>query len=209
MREHEVGGRKQWRRWYRRNAGIPRRVPRQGWHLVPRRGPRRPVHAPSAASLACVLVLAGIPSPAQGQGQARIEAQGQHQSQSQEAEVATAVAATLAAWTAGDFDSFAMHYHDDVRGFFIDGVPLALGFDHAALRVAYDAGLRTSMTIRDLDTRVYDGAAVSTAYLDASITLPGVEKPVSGTWRYSETRISDAGEWKVVQYHFSRLAEGM
>ncbi len=124
----------------------------------------------------------------------------------QEADVRAAVTATLAAWTQGDFDSFTSHYHEDVRGFFLEGAPLTRGFDTATLGMAYEAGMKAQVMVRDLDVRVYGEVAVSVAYLDGSVSLPGGEQTISGTWRYSETRIPSEGTWKVVQYHFSRLA---
>ena len=127
----------------------------------------------------------------------------------QEAAVRDAVTGTLAAWTEGDFDRFADYYHPDVRGFFFDGGPVQQGFDVATLQVAYESGLRTDMQIRDLQVTVVGDAAVSVAYLDGSISLPGGMPPISGTWRYSETRVSVDGVWKVVQYHFSQLGAGM
>lgn len=124
------------------------------------------------------------------------------------AEVRMAVQATIEAWSQGDFEAFAAQYHDDVRGFFLDGTPLARGFDLATLRMAYDAGLTASVSARDMDVRVYGQTAVVVAYLDGSINLPGGAGAVGGTWRYSETRVRVDGAWRVVQYHISNLGGG-
>ncbi len=125
--------------------------------------------------------------------------------QDAEAEVRAALEATVAAWSAGDFDAFAAQYHADVRGFFLDGAPLARGFDAAALRMAFEAGLTADVSIRDVDVRVHDGAAVTVAYLEGAINLPGGAGAIGGTWRYSDTRVRADGAWKVVQYHISEL----
>ncbi len=122
----------------------------------------------------------------------------------QEAQVRAAVTATLAAWAAGDFQTFASYYHPDTRGFFLDGSELVEGVNVAGLQAGYDAGIRANLTLRDLDVAVYGNAAVSVGYLDGSLTLPGgAVRP--GTWRYSETRVREGDTWRVVQFHFSEL----
>lgn len=129
------------------------------------------------------------------------------QSPTSESQVRAAVVATLDAWTTGDFESLASHYHPDARGFFLEGAPLARGFNPTALQMAWDAGMRAEVSVRDLDVQVHGDAAASVAYVDGTLSLPGDQPPITGTWRYSETRIVSGGAWKVVQYHFSRLAD--
>lgn len=129
------------------------------------------------------------------------------QSVASEPQVRAAVVATLEAWTTGDFESLADQYHHDARGFFLEGAPLARGFNPTALQMAWDAGLRADVSVRDLDVQVHDGAAVAVAYVDGTLSLPGDQPPITGTWRYSETRIASDGAWKIVQYHFSPLAD--
>ncbi len=125
----------------------------------------------------------------------------------QEAEVSAAVRATLAALTAGRYQDFVAQYHPNARGFFLDGGPLMQGFDAATLQSAAEAGVKTSVTLRDLDVKVYGAVAVSVGYLEGTLTLPGgISLP--GTWRYSETRIPVNGAWKIVQFHISQSADG-
>lgn len=133
-------------------------------------------------------------------------ASGSFQSADPESQVRAAVVGTLEAWTAGDFEALAGHYAEDARGFFLQGAPLARGFDAAALQLAWDAGLRADVSVRDLDVQVHGDVAATVAYVDGTLTLPGGAPPISGTWRYSEVRTGRDGAWKVVQYHFSRLA---
>ncbi len=120
----------------------------------------------------------------------------------QQADVEVAVSETLAAWKAGNFASFASFYHPDTRGFFLDGGFLLRGFNVAALQAAYNAGFRADFELRDLDVKLLDDVALSVAYLDGTLSLPGGDL-IEGTWRYSETRVLSEGTWKVVQYHFS------
>ena len=123
----------------------------------------------------------------------------------QEAAVRGAIDETLSSWSSGDFATFATSYAADAQGFFLDGGPLIEGVDVEALQAGYDAGLRADFTLRDLQVRLVGGVAVSSAYLDGSLTLPG-GLVRSGTWRYSETRVQEGGKWKVIQFHFSDLA---
>jgi hypothetical protein len=126
------------------------------------------------------------------------------EARSQEADVRASVEETLKAWSGGDLESFADFYHSDTRGFFMDGGVLVVGFDGNALRAGFESGFRAELTLRDLDVKVYESTAVSVAYLDGSITLPNGTS-IPGTWRYSEARVWDGSDWKIVQYHFSRL----
>lgn len=122
----------------------------------------------------------------------------------QEADVRRAIRETLGAWSSGDFDRFASYYHPQARGFFLDGGVLLEGVDAEALKAGYEAGVRASFTLADLDVRLFGDVAVSEAYLEGALTLPGgAVRP--GTWRYSETRIREGSTWKVVQFHFSPM----
>ena len=120
--------------------------------------------------------------------------------------VEAAVSETLAALVTNEFATFANFFHDDARGFFVDGSAMIEGFSALAFRAAYLAGLRTNVVMRDLDVRVYGNTAVSGALLGGSVTLPGGAVR-EGTWRYSDTRVLEEGTWKIVQYHISQLAE--
>ena len=153
------------------------------------------------------VALAGVPLLAAAAALSAGASRPPSQSPGAEPQVRAAVEATLEAWTNGDFESLAGHYHDQARGFFLEGAPLARGFNAAALQMAWDAGMRAEVSVRDLDVQVYGDAASSVAYVDGTLSLPGGQPPITGTWRYSETRVASDGAWKVVQYHFSRLAE--
>ena len=123
----------------------------------------------------------------------------------QEADVRAAVSETLAALIAHDVPTFASFYHDDTRGFFVDGSTMIEGFSVIAVRIAYATGLRVNVVMSDLNVKVYGNTAVSGALFQGSVTLPG-GAVASGIWRYSETRVLEDGTWKVVQYHVSQAA---
>jgi ketosteroid isomerase-like protein len=119
-------------------------------------------------------------------------------------EVREAMIASLAAWNRGDVEAFGGFFSAQTRGFNLDGGLLLRGFNPQALQIAISAGFSINVEPRDIDIKIYGGTAVAVAYLDGSITLPGGTAQ-QGTWRYSETRINDAGRWKVVQYHVSAM----
>lgn len=121
----------------------------------------------------------------------------------QDPSVEASVQEMVAAWEAGDFQNFADFYHADTRGFFLDGGLLLRGFNVDALTAAYQQGFRASMEVRDLDVQRHGDVAVAVAYMDGTLTLPG-GGAIEGTWRYTDTRILVEGDWKIVQYHFSR-----
>lgn len=154
-----------------------------------------------AGQLATLLAFAWLATPQAGSAQPTAAPP----QSSPEAEVRAAVSETLDAWSSGDFERLAAHYRDGVRGFFLQGAPLARGFNAAALEIAYEAGLRAEVSVRDLDVQVHGATAASVAYVDGTLHLPGDQPSIAGTWRYSETRVHAEGGWKIVQYHFSRL----
>ena len=128
----------------------------------------------------------------------------------QDADVAVHVRAdvseTLSALAEGDASTFVDFFHDDARGFFVDGSAMIEGMSVLAFRAAYLTGLRTNLEMSDLNVRVYGNTAVSGALLAGSVTLPG-GAVTQGAWRYSDTRLLEGGRWKIVQYHISQLAQ--
>jgi len=126
----------------------------------------------------------------------------------QEAEVSAAVSATLAAWADGEYETFVGFYHPDARGFFLDGGALMQGFSAPVLQAMAQAGFEANVQVRDLDVKMYGSMAVSVAYVEGALTLPG-GLVLEGTWRYSETRVETDDGWKVVQFHMSAQQAGM
>ena len=126
----------------------------------------------------------------------------------QEAEVSAAVTATLAAWAEGEYETFVGYYHADARGFFLDGGTLIQGFSAPALEAMAQAGFKADVEVRDLDVQMYGSMAVSVAYIEGALTLPG-GLVLEATWRYSETRVETDDGWKVVQFHMSPQQSGM
>jgi len=126
----------------------------------------------------------------------------------QEAEVSAAVNATLAAWADGEYETFVAFFQPGARGFFLDGGTLMQGFNAPTLELMAQAGFKADVEVRDLDVKTYGSTAVSVAYVEGTLTLPG-GVIMQGTWRYSETRVETDDGWKVVQFHMSAQQPGM
>ena len=123
----------------------------------------------------------------------------------QEAAVRADVEETLSALNEGNAPAFANFFREGTRGFFVDGSAMTPGVTVLAFRAAYLTGMRSNLTMSNLNVRVYANTAVSGALLTGSVTLPGGAVR-TGTWRYSDTRVLEEGTWKIVQYHISQLA---
>lgn len=125
----------------------------------------------------------------------------------QDTEVEAAVRATLDAWRNGEYAAFVGSYHPDARGFFLDGGDVIEGFSLDALEATAEAGFDADVELRDLDVKVYGSTSVAVGLLEGTLTLPG-GLALTGVWRYSETRVHEAGAWKIVQFHISRREGG-
>ena len=124
----------------------------------------------------------------------------------QEEAVRIDVAATLAALVEGEVNTFVDFFHDDVRGFFVDGSNMIEGMSGVAFRALLLTGLRTNLVARDLNVKTYGNTAVTGGLLAGTVRLPG-GATTTGTWRYSDTRVLEDGLWKIVHYHISQLVE--
>ncbi len=72
-------------------------------------------------------------------------------------------------------------------------------------QAAFDAGTKYDIQVRNLDVQVYGNTAVSTYYVVAMIHRPDVES-VRWNLRMTGVWVKQAGEWKIVHRHESRLA---
>ena len=70
-----------------------------------------------------------------------------------------------------------------------------------------DAGFQANVEVQDLDVQMHGGTAMSVGYLVGSLTLPG-GMSLSGTWRYSESRVETPDGWLIVQFHISQQSGG-
>ena len=125
----------------------------------------------------------------------------------QEAEVEAAVRGTLEAWRSGEYATFVASYHPDARGFFLDGGDVVQGFSLDALEATAEAGFRADVALGQLDVAVYGSTSVAVGLLEGTLTLPGGIR-MEGVWRYSETRILDGPDWRIVQFHISPRGAG-
>jgi ketosteroid isomerase-like protein len=105
----------------------------------------------------------------------------------------------------GAHEEFRSYFMPNVHGFYLDGAMLYEGLNPLEEdRALYAAGFKPNVAARQITIRVYGNVAVAAAYFSGTITLPGGQQ-LAGPWRSTETRIRDAGKWKIAQWHFSRL----
>ena len=72
-------------------------------------------------------------------------------------------------------------------------------------QAGFDSGIKYDIEVRNLDVQIYGDTAVSTYYVLATIHRPEVE-PVRWNLRMTGVWVKQAGEWKVVHRHESRMA---
>ncbi len=72
-------------------------------------------------------------------------------------------------------------------------------------QATFDAGTKYDIQVRNLDVQVYGNTAISTYYVVATIHRPEVES-VRWNLRMTGVWVKQAGEWKIVHRHESRLA---
>ncbi len=72
-------------------------------------------------------------------------------------------------------------------------------------QATFDSGTKYDIQVRNLDVQIYGNTAVSTYYVLATIHRPEVES-VRWNLRMTGVWVKQAGEWKIVHRHESRLA---
>ncbi len=83
------------------------------------------------------------------------------------------------------------------------GRPL-VAVDKEVMTAIFDAGIKYDFEWRDLAVEVHGESAISTAFLDGTITNADSSQ-VQGPWRTSTAWVKDGGKWKIVHYHVSQL----
>lgn len=126
----------------------------------------------------------------------------------QKEEVRAAMIESLAAWSAADFQKLGTFFAEEARGYMPGGSTLLIGFKPSALEAAVSAGMSFDIEPQEMDIQmVGETVAVAVASVVGVITLPGGVVQ-NGPWHYSETRVLEGGNWKIVQYHFSTAPAG-
>ncbi len=123
-------------------------------------------------------------------------------------EIRKATRVHMATLNAGDAEAHIGHHLARHSAFRADGGRLeettSLDQQRVGLRSLYAGGFKSSQELRDLKVEVYGSAAVVTAYVTGSVTLPSGE-----TRKVAERRtavlVKQDGEWKEVHLHSSPL----
>jgi hypothetical protein len=146
---------------------------------------RHPRSSPAALSvLACLAVLAAIPSEVAAQG----------------TRVSESVTSALFALAAGDLEGYLSHFTQRARVLITHGGGSQVDPASFAARLHE---LRWSESA--VEPRIFGGTAITVLRIDGELDVPG-EGVVQGPWRYAETRVRSSGEWLVSQIEVSHLA---
>jgi ketosteroid isomerase-like protein len=119
------------------------------------------------------------------------------------ADIAGIAQKVLDAYNSGDVDGIFKHIVAGSEVFGATGRPLVTT-DKEGMQAIFDAGAKYDFEWRDFETEVYGESAVSTAFLDGTITEPDGSQ-IQGPWRSTTVWVEDGGKWKVVHYHVSQL----
>ena len=119
------------------------------------------------------------------------------------ADIAEAAEKALDAYNNGDVDAIFKYVVAGSRVFGGNGRP-ATTVGKEGMEAAFAAGWKYDLQWRDFQTQVHGESAVSTAFLDGTITRPD-SSVVQGPWRASNAWIKEGGKWKTVHYHVSQL----
>jgi len=124
-------------------------------------------------------------------------------------DVKAAVQALYETLNKGDADGYAKLVLPGESLFLAGGGLLILGAitvedNRNNLQALFDSGLKFEVQIHHLDAKVYGNAAVATYYLTGRITY--TSGPIlQGSFRGSMIWTKQAGQWKRVHTHISRL----
>ena len=72
------------------------------------------------------------------------------------------------------------------------------------LQGMFDAGLKFDVQVRHLDVKNHGNTAVATYYTTGPVTYPD-GTVLKGTFRASLVWLKQAGQWKIIHMHISRL----
>ena len=72
------------------------------------------------------------------------------------------------------------------------------------LQEMFDAGLKFDVQVRHLDVKNHGNTAVATYYTTGPVTYPD-GTVLKGTFRASLVWLKQAGQWKIIHMHISRL----
>ncbi len=135
----------------------------------------------------CVALAALLPAPAPAQ----------------QSPVEDLVRRTLASLSAGDVAALRAEYLPDARVFLEYGGVRELGVDEW---IGLAQG--SEWAVEEIESRVFGGTAVTLAQVSGELRFQG-GVVLRGSFRYSETRLRDGEQWKVLQQEIWPLERGL
>ena len=89
-------------------------------------------------------------------------------------------------------------------GGLLNSTPRVSEAETKKLQGLFDAGLKFDVGLHHLDVKTYGNTAVATYYATGPATYPN-GTVLQGTFRASLVWLKQAGQWKIVHQHISRL----
>ena len=122
-----------------------------------------------------------------------------------EAEVKAAVMDIVAGFNSGNVDQVERRLAPQQNRFPAEGGLLTSFIDAAQIRGALQAGFKLKFEVHNLEAAVYGDSALTTFFMNGTITAPNEPPRVQGPWRSSYFWNKQAGVWKLVHAHQSPL----
>ena len=120
-----------------------------------------------------------------------------------EEEVKAAVAGLFAAFNSNNVDQIIPYLAPQQNSFGRNGGSLEPFVKIDELRSDFQAGVKVSLQLRDVEAAVYGDAAVATCYYTQAVTLPNGRVRNDGTFRLSLVWNKQNNGWKLVHAHES------
>lgn len=121
------------------------------------------------------------------------------------ASIRDAVLRTFDAYSRESIDDLARQFAARTTGFDADGGLLKSEEGLRSLLQEFDGAFWNKLTVRNLDVNVHDGVAVSTGYIEVISRSRTNGTSFEHFWRFSDIRVAEQGEWKILHFHFSPL----
>jgi CubicO group peptidase (beta-lactamase class C family) len=125
--------------------------------------------------------------------------------QAAEAEVKAALMDIVAGFNSSNVDQIERRLAPQANRFYVEGGFLTSFLDATELRGAFQSGFKIKLEVHNLEAAVYGDSAITTFFVNRTITPPNGPQRTEGPWRNSYFWNKQDGSWKLVHSHTSPL----